>query len=128
MAGDKPIIEVSLCRKQKGRNNEPDTFCWIRVTIWQPPEFMSRLVKGSWVAGSGEMTTRSYEKDGEKRTSIEIRCGSYDVEIGDSAPGDAVVQQAQALVTRPTATGGGKGSAGGSSFDEPPFHPLSFWG
>lgn len=90
MAGDKPIIEVSLCRKQKGRGNDPETFCWIRVTIWQPPEFMSRLAKGMFIGGTGELSTRSYEKDGQKHTSLEVRCGSFDVEIGgDSTDAEA---------------------------------------
>jgi len=102
MAGDKPIIEVSLCRKQKGRGSDPETFCWIRVTIWQPPEFMSRLAKGMFIGGVGELSTRSYEKDGQKHTSLEVRCGSFDVEIGgDDAGAPAMDQSARPVSAAP---------------------------
>lgn len=81
-AGDKQIVEVSICKKNKTKEGEDDSYTWIRITVWQPPDFMApRLVKGSFIAGSGEMTTRSYEKDGVKATAIEVRCQSFDVEV-----------------------------------------------
>ena len=80
MAGDKPIVEVSLCKKHKSKGE--DTFTWIRVTIWQPAEFqVAKLVKGNFIAGHGDVQLRSYEHNGEKRSSLEVRCTSFDVEV-----------------------------------------------
>jgi len=80
MAGDKPIVEVSLCKKHKSKGE--DTFTWIRVTIWQPAEFqVAKLAKGNFIAGQGDVQLRSYEHNGEKRSSLEVRCTSFDVEV-----------------------------------------------
>lgn len=81
--GDKPIVEVSLCKKHKGRNGAEDTFSWVRVTIWQPADFQSpKLVKGAFIAGSGDVELRSFvNKDNVKQQSLECRCTSFDVEI-----------------------------------------------
>ncbi len=82
MAGDKPIIELSICKKNTTKQGEEPTFSWIRVTIWQPPEWItSKAIKGAFISGSGEFSMRSYEKDGVKHTNAEVRCGSYDCEI-----------------------------------------------
>ncbi len=83
-AGDKDIIEMSICRKNYGKKEDDPTFTWINVTVWEPPEWMrAKAIKGAFVAGCGEFTLRSYEKDGVKRQSAECRCTSFDVEIGD---------------------------------------------
>ncbi len=92
--GGKKLVECSICRKQKGRNGAEDTFAWLRISVWEPPEFMMpRLVKDAFIAGSGEFSLRSYDdKDGKHKTSAEVRCSSFDVEV---AGGDGVAQSAQ---------------------------------
>ncbi len=84
MAGDKPLIEMSLCKKEKGRNGEEDSYTWIRATLWQPAEFQSQRIKvGAFVSGVGDFKLRSYMKDGVKGVSAEVRCSSFDVEVSD---------------------------------------------
>ncbi len=86
----KSLAEVSICKKQKGRNGGEDTFAWLRICIWEPATFqLPQLAKGAFIAGSGEFSLRSYEKDGVKHTSAECRCSSFDVEIADGASGPA---------------------------------------
>ncbi len=81
-AGDKNILEVSLCKKNYAKQGEEAHFTWIRATIWDPPEWItSKAIKGAFISGSGEFSMRSYEKDGVKHTNAEVRCGSYDCEI-----------------------------------------------
>lgn len=98
-ASDKPLCEVSLCKRHKGRNGAEDTFTWLRVTIWEPAEFqMPKLVKGSFIAGSGDAQLRSYVgKDDTKGTSLECRSTSFDIEVSDgaSAPAGPIAHHAQ---------------------------------
>ena len=81
--GGKPLIEVSICKKQKGRNGAEDTFLWLRISCWEPAEFqVSKLVKGAFIAGSGDLSTRAWtDKDGKNQVSLELRCGSFDFEV-----------------------------------------------
>lgn len=86
-AGSKPICEVSLCKKKKGKDGEEDTYTWVRITLWEPKDFQaSKLVKGNFIAGSGDAELRGYEKDGVKRQSLEVRCSSFDIEVTDGVP------------------------------------------
>ena len=104
MAGDKPIVEVSLCKKFKEKDAD-DSFTWVRITLWQPAEFqVAKLVKGGFIAGSGEFKLRSYkDKDGNKAVSAEIRCTSFDVEVSDGPKGDVQVVAAKPVTpSRPT--------------------------
>jgi len=82
-AGGKTLIEVSICKKQKGRNGAEDTFLWLRVNCWEPAEFQAgRLVKGSFIAGSGDLSTRAWtDKEGKNQVSLEVRCSSFDFEV-----------------------------------------------
>lgn len=98
--GTDEVVEVSICRKQKGRNGAEDTFCWLRISIWKPPEWLSqRLAVGVFIAGSGEFTSRSYESNtGEKKTSMEVRCTGFDIEVGGASDRTA---QAPAAASAP---------------------------
>lgn len=89
MAGDKPILDISLCKKNYAKQGEEPTFTWIRATIWSPPDWVaSKAIKGAFISGHGEFTMRSYMKDGVKQQSAEVRCGTYDCEIaGDDREG-----------------------------------------
>lgn len=83
IVGGKPLVEASICRKQKGRDGAEDTFMWLRIAIWSPAEFQTaKLVKGAFIAGSGELSTRAFtDKDGKNQVSLEVRCTSFDVEV-----------------------------------------------
>lgn len=114
-AGDKPLAEVSVCRKNRGRQGEPEAFTWVRVTIWEPADFqVAKLVKGAFVAGTGDMSARSFDgKDGAKMHSIEVRCSSFDVEVSDGAAEEGTApapRRAPAAKPAPATTD-----------DEPPF-------
>ena len=115
-AGDKPIVEISLCKKFKEKAAE-DSFTWVRITLWQPAEFqVAKLVKGGFIAGSGEFKMRSYkDKEGAKAVNAEIRCTSFDVEVSDGQPRAETHAASSTPVSRPaprTAT---------VDSDEPPF-------
>ena len=85
-AGDKQICEVSLCKKVPARGKDEERFDWVRVTIWGPPEWaVPKLAKGNYISGSGDLTMRPYEKDGVKKNSLEVRCGSFDFEVEELA-------------------------------------------
>lgn len=86
-AGGKPLCEVSVCKKHKGRNGAEDTYTWLRVSLWEPAEFQKpKLVKGAFIAGSGDLQLRSYTaKDGSKGSSLECRSTSFDVEVSDGS-------------------------------------------
>ncbi len=86
-AGDRDIIEMSICRKNHGKKDDEPTFTWINVTVWEPPEWMrAKAIKGAFVAGCGEFSMRSYEtKEGVKKSSADVRCSSFDVELGADA-------------------------------------------
>lgn len=89
-AGGKAICEVSVVRTHKGRNGAENSYTWLRVTIWEPADFQTpKLVKGAFIAGSGELQMRSYVgKDGAKGHSLECRSSSHDVEVGDGGEGE----------------------------------------
>jgi len=123
-AGGKQLIEVSICKKQKGRAGSEDTFLWLRISCWEPAEFqVSKLVKGAFIAGSGDLSTRAWtDKDGKNQVSLEVRCGSFDFEdetLGDrteAAPGIAPAQRRPAAV------------AGGPVPEDAPFAICQFQG
>lgn len=95
MAGDKPIMEVSICKKNRGKPSEDPVFTWVRVTIWSPAAFqVNKIIKGAFIAGSGEMMMRSYEVEGVKRSSLEVSCQSFDVEVSGDA-GQAPEQESR---------------------------------
>lgn len=95
----KPMVEFSLCRKNKTKENEPDAYTWIRVALWEPPEWMAaKIVKGAYISGSGDAVLRSYtDNAGAKATSLDVRCGSFDVDMPDER------QQAGAAAPAPAA-------------------------
>ena len=123
MAGDKPLCEVSLCRKHKGRNGGEDTFTWLKVCLWQPAEFQTpKLVKGAFIAGSGDVELRSFmNKDNVKQQSLECRCTSFDVEVTEGKPQSD--QATPAPAPRPLAPQNRSAApvGGGMGNDEPPF-------
>ena len=86
--GDKQLCEVSICKKRRTKQGEEEAFDWYRINIWSPAEFQTpKLVKGNFIAGSGEFATSSYvsNKDQQKHTTLEVKCQSFDVEIDGNA-------------------------------------------
>ncbi len=125
-AGDKDLAEVSVCKKNRTKEGEEESYTWAKLSIWSPPDWMkAKLVKGNFISGSGEFTLRSYEKDGVKRQSAECNCQSFDVEISAAFPrlGESHPPVATPVKPAPKAApiGGGKGD------DEPPFAPYQPW-
>ena len=121
-AGADSIIEFQICRKNSGKKDDPATFTWLRVTLWKPAEWQaSKLVIGAFVSGVGDFQLRSY--DGQKRQSAEVRCSSFDVEVGgpEKADGEKWPERPAAAAPAqraPAAPASGGGSSGDS---EPPF-------
>ena len=117
-AGSKSLIELSICKKNRVKEGDPEAFTWIRVAVWECPEFLvPKLVKGAFVAGSGDMTLRSYvNKDGAKAVSCEVRCSGYDIESG--VPKDGAPAQVAQSAPVPAAKLPGAASP---TDDEPPF-------
>lgn len=116
-AAGKQLVEVSLCKANRKKEGEQDTFTWIRVSIWEPADFQApKLIKGSFIAGSGDMTHRSYMKDGQKGHAIELSCRSFDIEVSDgSARSNAPAAAPASAPRRPAPPAPSTGD------DEPPF-------
>lgn len=117
-AGDTPLVELSLCRKNYAKPGEDVHFTWIKATVFKPPEWMpAKLVKGAHVSGCGEFTLRSYvDKTGQKGVSAEVRCGSFDLDVaGDESGAATAAVPVKAEPRRPAAT------PSAIDLDEPPF-------
>lgn len=94
--GGKALAELSVCKKNRTKEGEPDSYTWLRICLWEPAEFQRpKLVKGSFIAGSGELTLRSYEGKDGKQTSMECRCSSFDVEVSDGSAKNARTDEPQ---------------------------------
>lgn len=126
--GGKVLAEISICRKNRVKEGDPESFTWLRIALWTPPAFMiPKLVKGSFIAGSGEFTLRSYDKDGVKRQSAECNCQSFDVEVSDGQPREA--QPTQRAEPKANVQMGGSKAPAIRADDEPPFdsYELRSW-
>ncbi len=110
--GGKPAIEFQLMKKNYGAKDTEATFTWLRVTVFDcKPWQVEQCQEGKFVAGVGEFTLRSYEKDGQKRQSAEVRCTSFQL---DGARTEE--KAAAAPAPRPT-----KPAPAATNDDEPPF-------
>lgn len=63
----------------------------IRVTVW--PELQVDAKRGDFLAADGKLTISSYEKDGERRQSIQISAKSLIVLPGVTAAAREVVNK-----------------------------------
>lgn len=114
-AGGKKLVELSICKKNRGKQGDPDTFTWLRVAVWEPAAFqVPKMVKGCFIAGSGEVQLRSYEGKDGKASSLECRCTSFDIEVTDGSPHSPAPEE-----RRPTRSAAPIVDNGGD--DEPPF-------
>lgn len=79
--GNDQAVEFQLMRKNYAGKNSEASFTWIRVTLFKPqPWQIQQCQDGKFVSGSGEFTLRSFEADGQKRQSAEVRCSSFDLD------------------------------------------------
>lgn len=120
-AGTKTVAEVQLCKKVPGKDEQPDSFTWIKVTLWDPKDWQaSKLVAGGYITGCGDFTLRSYEKsDKTKGVSAEVRCSSFDIDMPDDRVAVANGSQQQTLEPEPVAKPVVSHAIDGK--DEPPF-------
>jgi len=83
-------ISVAVNESYKNKSGERvDDTQWFTVTGSGPQaEFMAKyLKKGSRIAVTGKMRSRSYEKDGEKREFWELRASNFEF-LDTKNPGD----------------------------------------
>jgi single-strand DNA-binding protein len=112
------FVVASTPRVKKGDNYEDGEAMWVRCAVWrqQAENVAETLTKGTRVIVSGRLKVRSYEKDGVKRTSIEMDVDGVGPEL----------RYATAKVNR-VSRGGGDTSGGSDdawttpSSDEAPF-------
>lgn len=124
----KKLAELSICKKNS-KKGEADSWLWLRISLWSPADFqIPKLVKGAFIAGSGDANVRSYvDKEGRERSSFEVSASSFDCEISDGS----ARQDAPAPAPVPAPSPRPRVDIGGGAGDEPPFaRPLiaEVWG
>lgn len=123
-AGETPVCELSVCKKRYAKQGEEASYDWFRVNVWgKLPDFMAKkIAKDNFIGACGDFSTRDWTNaQGEKKTQMEVKCQSFDVEIDGPHTAESPVksrEQAEAQPAaprRPAAVGGGQGD------DESPF-------
>ena len=107
-----PVASFTVASTPRSLNRQTNQWedgeaMFVRCSVWREyaENFAEYLSKGMRVVVSGRMTVRSYEYNGQQRTSIELQVD----EIGPS------LRYARAQVTRISGGGGGQ-NQGGSNF------------
>lgn len=120
-AGTKTVTELQLCKKLPGKDGQPDSFTWIKVTIWSPQDWQSpRLVAGGYISGYGDFVMRSYVKtDQTKGVSGEVRCSSFDIDMPDDRISSVPADSSPVLAVPEVSSVSSKMDV--LSKDEPPF-------
>lgn len=82
--GADKVVKFSVAVNHKRKDQESTS--WFNVDVWgkQGDACAEYLHKGSKVMVAGSLEIRTYEKDGEKRTSADIR--ATQVDFADSKP------------------------------------------
>ena len=111
-AGSSTVCSFSVA-VQSGYGDKQTT-TWVRCNLWgkrAEGKLPGYLTTGQQVAITGELSNREYEKDGQKRYSLEVNVNSLDLigKAGESKP----AQNAPAS----------DNSGGGSIEDDIPFAP-----
>jgi len=76
--GGSTVANFSIPVSSKIKGEEKTT--WVRIAVWgKRAETIGQYVKkGSFLAGvTGVVTERSYEKDGQTRTSLELNASEF---------------------------------------------------
>lgn len=103
--GESTVIECSLCEKNYQKEGEEVKFTWINVSIWiSKGKWIPDLAKGSFIAGFGRMSMRSYMKDQEKVNVIEVRCDGMNITT-PKVYGSAVAEGPDAQLPKGLPTG-----------------------
>ena len=100
-----PVLEFSLAdtprrKNDRGEWEDAGDTTWYRASVWGPlAEALANTglaVKGAQATITGTLSQRTYEKDGQTRTSLDIRVDTIGVreKRGQSAPRPAPTQGA----------------------------------
>ena len=122
-SGGHPVLELSIAdtprrKNDRGEWEDAGETTWYRASVWGPiAEALANAglaVKGAQATVTGTLSQRAYEKDGQQRTSLDIRVDTIGIreKRGQSAPRPA---PAPSAAQDPWAT-----SAGSFPNDEPP--------
>lgn len=93
MAGQTPLLQLGIAVNERRKNNSTgeweDVPNFFDVLVWgQRGESLSRFLrKGSKVAISGRLRWSQWEKDGQKRSKVEIVADEVDVMTPKDAGG-----------------------------------------
>jgi single-stranded DNA-binding protein len=74
--GDRTISKFTVSETYKDKKTGAKTYGWYNVTDWNnplPPK------DGAYVTLTGRLQQRQYEKDGVKRTSIDVNANTVEV-------------------------------------------------
>ncbi|OGF46210.1 MAG: single-stranded DNA-binding protein [Candidatus Firestonebacteria bacterium RIFOXYC2_FULL_39_67] len=111
-------LNIAVNRKYKAQDGSlKDDVCFVRVTVWGKPaencnEYLS---KGSPVYIEGRLQFKSWEKDGQKRSSLDVVAER--VQFLGGKKGAATGGDSEAIPEEPIEGAAG----GGSEEDKPPF-------
>ncbi len=77
-AGASQVTEFSIASDDKSGKEKTTT--WIRASIWgdRGTKLAQYLTKGKYVTVSGPISQREYQKDGQTKTSLEMKVGELE--------------------------------------------------
>lgn len=121
---------VSNSRKKEGDEWVDDKVCWLRGVLFkkQAENMVESVSKGDLVVVTGRLHTDEYEKDGVKRTSVELLIDEIGVSLRWAT---AKAQRAERTQGSSSSSSSGSGQRGApaddpwagnpNASDEPPF-------
>lgn len=85
--GGSTVTEFSVASEEKIKDEKVTT--WVRCAIWgKRGEALERyLTKGTKVTAIGNLTAREYTKDGQTRTSLDLRVDQIALQGGNRSEG-----------------------------------------
>lgn len=110
-----PVLEFSLADTPRRKNDRGEweyagEMTWYRVPVWGPlAEALanaSLAVKGAQATVTGTLTQRTYEKDGQQRTSLDVRVDTVGFREKRGAGRPAPAPATQGAAQDPWATDG----------------------
>lgn len=95
--GGDAVCSFSVASNRKGREGKDET-TWVRCSLWgkRGSALMPFLTKGTKVAVAGSLSVRTYEKNGETKTSIELNAQDVALLGGGERAGNAPAARAPA--------------------------------